>query len=155
MKIQKAAPPSRNLIQEVSVGLRICLYISSQVGTPVGNHALRGAEPGLETCGWGWEGPGSEGLSLPWMGQRVIGPYEVPQPTPLAVLAEQEGPLTSLQVMSESPLLWYRVTVPTHCFTSWKRRPEVKLETPGHISQPHPTSSQGLQFCPQSPCSAP
>ena len=84
------------------------------------------------------------------MGQRVIGPKEVPQPTPLAVLAVQKGPLTSLQVMSKSPLIQYRVTVPTHCFTSWKRL-EVKLETPDNISQPHPTSPQGLQFFPRSP----
>ena len=40
----------------------------------------------------------------------------------------QKGPLTSLQFMSNWSFDGSRVTVPTHCFTSWKGRFKVKLE---------------------------
>ena len=73
----------------------------------------------------------------------VFGPKNVPQPITLAVPAGQKGPLTSSQVMFILPFTASRVTVPTHCFTSWKERLEVKLEPPGHNL---PGSAQGLKI---------
>ena len=110
------------------------------------------AEPVLETWGSG------EG------GTRVGGPFSALEGAvgiwskgcstthPIISSTTQKGPLTSLQFMSDWSLDWSRVTVPTHCFTSWKGRLEVKLEP---LSHHLPNSTQGLEIFPEAPCSDP
>lgn len=95
----------------------MCPHVSSQLGTSVGNHCFQwDTEPGLDTWGSGGrEGPGGEPFCPGW-GSWVSWAKGSSTTHPLAVPEYKSGYFTSLQVMSKSPLIQYRVTVPTHCF---------------------------------------
>ena len=114
------------------------------MGTPLENHRSKRHRTSAGDLGLaGGSSQGRKALLCPGWGRGVFGPKNVPQPITLAVPAGQKGPLTSSQVMFILPFTASRVTVPTHCFTSWKERLEVKLEPPGHNL---PGSTQGLKI---------
>ena len=131
------------------------LPLSSQVGTPVENPCSKGCRARARDLGLRKRrGPSRRAFLCPGWGSGSL-VQRTFDTLPPRSLATQEGSLTTAQVMSKLLPTWSRVTVPTHSFSSWEGRLQVKLETLGHNlpASPHLTH-KGLETFPEIPCSA-
>lgn len=127
----------------------MCLYVSSQLGTSVGNHCSKGHRARLDTWGSGREGPGWENLSASGWGSGSLGQrkfHNPPSSSPRSTKGATHAFTGDVEVTPDP--------VPSDCphtlFHQLKRL-EVKLETPDNISQPHPTSPPGTAVLSQKP----
>ena len=106
--------------------------LSVRMGTPVENHCSKGCRARAGDLGLGGgRGRGRRAFPCPGWGSGSL-VQRMFDTLPPGCFATQEGSLTTAQVMSKLLPTWSRVTVPTHSFSSWKGRLQVKLETLGH-----------------------